>query len=93
MNMHKGAGLGWLFWPRAYRCGENSAAPKEEIGARTSLSFERLGSAVMNMLEDVWPGWNLGKSDVGAAKMKMARGVSREWTISVSRIHVGWAEC
>lgn len=47
----------------------------------------------MNMLEDVWPGWNLGKSDVGAAKMKMARGVSREWTNSVSHIHVGWAEC
>lgn len=47
----------------------------------------------MNMLEEVWPGWNLGKSDVGAAKMKMARGLSREWRSSVSRIRVGWAEC
>ena len=47
----------------------------------------------MNMLEEVWPGWNLGKSDVGAAKMKMARGLSRECRSSVSRIRVGWAEC
>ena len=91
MNMHKGAGLGWDFWHQGSWCGENSASPKEEIGAR--LSFERLGSAVMNMLEEVWPGWNLGKSDVGAAKMKMARGLSREWRSSVSRIRVGWAEC
>lgn len=28
----------------------------------------------MNMFEEVWPGWNLGKSDVGVAKIKEAGG-------------------
>lgn len=87
--MHKGAGLGWDFWHLGSRCGENlSAAPEEEMAARTFP----LGSAVMNMLEEVWPGWNLAnQTDVGAAKMKMARG-SRECRSS-SPIRVWWAEC
>ena len=28
----------------------------------------------MNMFEEVWPGWNPGKSDVGVAKIKEASG-------------------
>lgn len=40
----------------------------------------------MNMFEEVWPGWNLGKSDVGVAKIKEAGGGGGSRRSSASRI-------